>query len=146
MTTPVTWTAAARDDVLEIVDYIATHSPINAGKILDRLEARAASLDQFPGRGRISPEVRHLGITSIRELIENPWRIVYEYSGQEREVLIVGVFDGRRDLQSVLLERLLRLSQEDEHGGREWTIDEINAEIAAARKERKQGIRKPKKS
>ena len=146
MTVPVTWTAAARADVLEIVDYIATQAPMNAVKVLERLEARTASLDQFPGRGRVSPEIRRLGITSIRELIETPWRIVYEYSGQEREVLIVGVFDCRRDLQSVLLERLLRLTQEDERGGREWTLEEINEEIAAARKERKQGKRKPKKS
>lgn len=146
MTIAVTWTAAAREDVLEIIDYIATHSPMNAEKILDRLEERAASLDQFPGRGRVSPEVRHLGITSIRELIDKPWRIVYEYSGKEREVLIVGVFDARRDLQSVLLERLLRLSEDDQRGGREWTLDEINAEIAVARKERKQRKGKPKKS
>ncbi len=137
---PVKWIASARQDVLEIVDYIASDAPINAAKILERLEARAASLNRFPERGRVTPELRHLGISSIKELIENPWRIVYEYSGSE--VLIVGVFDSRRDLQSMLLERLLRLGETVQKPHREWTLDEINAEISASRRERGQRKRR----
>ncbi len=41
-----------------------------------------------------------------RELIEGPWRIVYRYD--ERSVFVVSVLDGRRDLSSLLLERLVR--------------------------------------
>ena len=41
----VAWSEAARDDLLEIVDYIASHSPVNAERILDRLERRASTLE-----------------------------------------------------------------------------------------------------
>lgn len=140
---PVNWIASARQDVVEIVDDIASDAPMNAAKVLERLEARATSQDRFPERVRVTPELRHLGITSIRELIENPWRIVYEYSGSE--VLIVGVFDTRRDLQSMLLERLLRLSETVQKPHREWTVDEINAEISASRRERRQRKRRVEK-
>ena len=140
---PVNWIASARQDVLEIVDYIASDAPINAAKVLERLEARAASLNRFPERGRVTPELRHLGITSIRELIENPWRIVYEFSGSE--VLIVGVLDSRRDLQSMLLERLLRLGETVPKPHRDWTLDEINAEISVSRRERGQRKRRVEK-
>ena len=116
MTTPVIWSAAARQDVLDIVDYIAVEAPMNAAAILARLQARAASLDHFPGRGRITPELHHIGITSIRELTEKPWRIIYEYSGDDSAVLIIGVFDTRRELQALLLERLLRLPADDTDG------------------------------
>ena len=41
-----------------------------------------------------------------RELIEGSWRIVYRYD--ERSVSVVAVLDARRDLSSLLLERLMR--------------------------------------
>ena len=40
-----------------------------------------------------------------RELIEPPWRIVYRIESES--VLVLGVLDGRRDLKSLLLERLV---------------------------------------
>ena len=103
----VIWSEPARLDVMAIVDYIANDSPINAENVLNRLEARVATLDQFPERGRVVPELQTEGITTIRELIERPWRIVYECDG--RDVTIVGVCDGRRQLQSVLMERFLQM-------------------------------------
>lgn len=92
-------------DVLRIVDYIASDAPMDAERVLERLERSAASLNRFPERGRVVPELRDQGITTIREVIERPWRIVYEYDGTG--VLVIGVFDGRRSLASILMERLL---------------------------------------
>jgi len=103
---PVVWSDPARQDVLGIVDYIASDSPMNAERILDRLEKRAATLDLLPERGRVVPELLMEGITTIRELIERPWRIVYEFDGQA--VTVIGVFDSRRHLQSILMERFLQ--------------------------------------
>ncbi|TVR42780.1 MAG: type II toxin-antitoxin system RelE/ParE family toxin [Planctomycetota bacterium] len=104
---PVAWSQPARLDVLGIVDFIASDSPHNAERILDRLETRAATLDQFPERGRVVSELFLEGITTIRELIERPWRIVYEYDGTA--VTIIGVFDSRRHLHSILMERFLQM-------------------------------------
>lgn len=69
---PVFWSDAARLDLLSIVDYIADQSPENAEHILSRLEQRSESLNRFPERGRVVPELQHQGITTIREIIETP--------------------------------------------------------------------------
>ena len=56
-------------------------------------------------RGRAVPELRSVDVYQYLELIESPWRIIYRVHGDE--VLVVELLDGRRDLESLLLRRLL---------------------------------------
>jgi plasmid stabilization system protein ParE len=86
--------------------YIAADSPMNARNLLAKLRGRATSLDAAPMRGRVVPELARFGIRSWRELVVKPYRIVYRVA--EAEVFVLAVFDGRRDLEDVLLERLVR--------------------------------------
>ena len=102
----VTYGDGARDDILGITDYIARDSAINAGKVLDRLESRIGTLANLPERGRVVPELQWHGISNIREVFEKPWRILYQIRASE--VVIVAVYDGRRQVNDVLLERFLR--------------------------------------
>lgn len=102
----VLWTDAARRDLDAIVDYISEDSVENALSVLERLEARAGALGTTPERGRKVPELAALDVHHYRELIERPWRILYRVEGHR--VLVVGVLDGRRDLASLLIERLVR--------------------------------------
>jgi len=102
----VSWTDTAKADLLAIVEFIAADSSANALQVLDRLELRAASLEEHPDRGRLVPELQAIDVSHYRELIEKPWRLNYRVSG--RRVLVLAVLDGRRDLQSLLLERLVR--------------------------------------
>ncbi len=102
----VTYSDGAKEDILGIVDYIAHDSVINADKVLARLEKRIRTLDLLPERGRIVPELQWHGMTSVREIIEKPWRILYQITGDE--VLVVAVYDSRRHLNDVLMERFLR--------------------------------------
>ena len=96
----------ANDDILAITDYIARDSSINANKVLDRLEHRIGTLTTLPECGRVVPELQWHGISSIRDVFEKPWRILYEISANQ--VVIVAIYDGRRHLNDVLLERFLR--------------------------------------
>jgi toxin ParE1/3/4 len=102
----VCWTATARQDLDAIIDYIAADSVENALSVLDRIEESARSLELTPERGRIVPELRAADVYQYRELIERPWRILYRID--TARVLVLAVLDGRRDLGSLLLERLLR--------------------------------------
>lgn len=102
----VLWTEEAVQDLEEIVRYIAADSPVNARKLLAKLRGRADSLDATPMRGSVVPELAHFGIRSWRELVVKPYRIVYRVG--EADVFVLAVFDGRRDLEDVLLERLVR--------------------------------------
>lgn len=105
----VHWTEQAVRDLEEIVAYVAADSPGNARKLLKRLESRAEALDVAPLRGRVVPELARFGIRGWRELLVKPYRIVFRVG--ENEVWVLAVFDGRRDLEDVLLERLVRSSE-----------------------------------
>ena len=102
----VQWAEAAATDLEELVSYIAVDAPINAHKVLARLKGKADTLELSPLRGRVVPELRQYGIRTYRELLVKPYRIVYRVA--EKTVYVLAVCDGRRDLEDMLLERLLR--------------------------------------
>ena len=102
----VRWAEAAKLDLERIVRFIAEDNPSTALAVLERIEGRCLGLDVMPRRGRIVPELRAVGVQTYRELIEGPWRIVYRYDAHY--IYVTAVLDVRRDLTSVLLERLAR--------------------------------------
>jgi plasmid stabilization system protein ParE len=102
----IEWADMARDDLRAIVFHIAKDSPAAASAVAERLELRASKLAVLSTRGRIVPELRCVGDTRYRELIETPWRIIYLVDG--RTVQVVAVVDGRRDLREWLHEQAAR--------------------------------------
>ena len=52
------------------------------------------------------PELALFGFSVWRESIVNPYRVIYRVEGDR--VYVLAVFDGRRDLEDLLLGRLLR--------------------------------------
>jgi len=102
----IVWTDSARTDLEAIVDFIAEEDPRNALRILERLEKRARALRRFPERGRVVSEMRTLDVFLYRELIERPWRLICRFD--DKRVYVLAVLDSRRELTSLLLERLAR--------------------------------------
>lgn len=102
----VLWTDTARLDLQSLLEYIAEQDPAAAVQVLDRIERKALTLEALSQRGRIVTELREVGVMHYRELIERPWRIVYRMDASR--ILVLAVLDSRRDLQSLLLERLIR--------------------------------------
>ena len=102
----VWWTHTAQQDLTEIIEYIAQDSIADALSILHKLETKVALLITLPNRGRIVPELLHTGISQYRELISAPWRIIYRVESQR--VMVLAALDSRRDLQTVLLNRIAR--------------------------------------
>ena len=101
----VYWTPTALQDLASILSHIAAEKPA-AAVVIDKLEARAESLGTLTPRGRTVPELREIGVHQYRELIERPWRLIYTVEAER--VAVVAVLDARRDLQALLLERLIR--------------------------------------
>ena len=102
----VVWTEVAAGDVERIAAYLTAESPLRAATIIDRIVERAESLASLPNRGRVPPELRTVGDRTWRELQEPPWRILYRRLVEE--VQIHAVLDGRRSLEDILMERVLR--------------------------------------
>ena len=101
----VQWSDTARDDLATIVRFIAEDDPAQAAIILKRLRQKSTALSRFPKRGRVVPELHTIGIHIYREVVTSPWRIVYRIDSQM--VSILAVLDSRRDLQDLLLQRLI---------------------------------------
>jgi plasmid stabilization system protein ParE len=102
----VRWAPVAIDDVIAIIEHIARDNPGPADQLFDKLKARTNSLERLPDRGRVVPELQALGVRFLRELVIAPYRVLYRIEGGN--VNIVAVFDGRRNLEDILLERALR--------------------------------------
>jgi len=101
----VKWTAIAEQDLTAIIEYVSTDSVSAALQLLNSLQAKALSLAHFPQRMRVVPELAAQGIERYRELIVSPYRIFCSIHGMT--VYVIGVFDGRRDVEELLLQRLM---------------------------------------
>jgi toxin ParE1/3/4 len=99
-------TDAAARDLEELYDYIAGHdSPRKADHVLDQIEKAFFKLSEFPERGNYPKELLALGIREYREIFFKPYRIIYRVI--DKNVYILLIVDGRRDMQSLLQRRLL---------------------------------------
>jgi addiction module RelE/StbE family toxin len=103
---PVFWSQAAKNDLLQIIDYIAEDAPQTAVKILDTLESKTNRLSRFPKSGRIIPELKRHNVYKYRELIHAPWRVFYKI--EEKRIFVLAVVDSRRNIEDLLLRRQLR--------------------------------------
>lgn len=93
-------------DVEDIVDYVAVHDSLGAAeKLYSKLETSVGSLVTSPKRGRIVPELRAEGLEMYRELVVSKYRVLFRVRG--REVVLLGVLDGRRDLAELLIQRAM---------------------------------------
>ncbi len=106
MTFTVLLTEDAAVDLEDIYSYISKHdSPQKAEYVLDQIESKFVSLRKMPERGVYPKELSDLGIREYREIFFKPYRIIYRVSGDN--VYVYLIVDGRRDMQTLLLRRLL---------------------------------------
>ena len=102
----VVWTEVASQDVERLAGYLGDEAPLRADHILERIISRGESLESSPSRGRRPPQLRSVGDRTWREVHEPPCRLIYRLVGGAVE--IHAVLDGRRDLDDILLERILQ--------------------------------------
>jgi toxin ParE1/3/4 len=95
-------------DLEELHKYITEHDgPEKADYVLDRIEAAMDGLSEFPERGSYPKELLSLDIREYREVLFKPYRLIYRVIGEA--VYIYLIADGRRDMQSLLQRRLIRV-------------------------------------
>ncbi|NOY90341.1 MAG: type II toxin-antitoxin system RelE/ParE family toxin [Deltaproteobacteria bacterium] len=97
----------AEADLAALVDFIAVNDNVtDALRVEARILAALTKLESAPRIGRIVPELQRQGVSQYREIVESPWRIMFRVV--KREVRVVAIIDGRRDVYSTLHERLRR--------------------------------------
>ena len=95
----------AEIDINEIVSYYLQKNRDVALELYKRIKNRILELDNLPNKGRIVPELDKNGIHEFRELIEGNYRIVY--SIHEMRVHILAVVDSRRNLDDILINKVI---------------------------------------
>jgi len=99
--------ADAEEDIFSIYKYVATNDSIQKAEILlGNIEEKISNLSELANRGHIPPELEQIGIYEYREIHFKPYRIIYQII--ESDIYVHCVLDGRRDLEDLLQERLLR--------------------------------------
>ncbi len=103
----VSVTAGAKGDLRSLHrNILRRRSRAEADALLDDLLDRAESLRTFPERGSVPPELEEVGLSGYRQIRFGRIRLVYLVRGDAVFILLVA--DVRRDLQSLLRDRLLR--------------------------------------
>lgn len=87
----------AETDSDDIVEYISRDSKFYASSFVQEILDAGYSLRAFPYRGRVVPELNN---NKIRELLIKEYRLIYEV--QEKEVFVIAIVHGRRDLNSLV--------------------------------------------
>jgi len=99
---------AARD-LDELYDYISLHdAPQKADYVLGQIErafSKLSKFPKFPERGAHPKELLALGILEYREIYFKPYRIIYRV--MDKNVYVLLIANGRRDMQTLLQRRLL---------------------------------------
>lgn len=97
----------AKQDLKEIFIYVTINDGLNAAnKLLDDIESVCFKLEKLPERGHVPLELRQTGIKKYLEIHYKSYRIIYEID--KSVIYIHTILDGRRNIQEILSERLLR--------------------------------------
>jgi len=99
-------TRGAEIDLEALYDFVKDNrSAEQADVLLDRLLAAIETLETFPLRGSVPKELDVLGIREFRQILVEPYRLIYRVGG--KTVFVMVIADGRRDMQALLERRLL---------------------------------------
>jgi len=82
----VYWTENAIGHLVNIYEYIAVNSPTYGRRMVDRITRRSEQIAEQPLSGKKVPEY---DAEDIRELIENPYRIIYRVKPDRIDVVAV---------------------------------------------------------
>jgi len=97
-------TASAERDLDELHRYVADgDGPVKADRLIDEIASICANLSSFPLRGNAPKELRVLGMAEFREVHFQAYRVT------DATVVVHASLDGRRNTQTLLRQRLLRV-------------------------------------
>ena len=89
------WSPAARDDLHDIIVFIARDNPNRAMSFGYELISETDHLQEFPELGRIVPEYRS---DNIREIVFRLYRIVYRVDHERKLCQIARVWHSARGI------------------------------------------------
>lgn len=96
MAQKVIWTVSAYHDLQNIVAFISEDSMYYAMTFYDDVMDKAQTLNEFPHRGRVVPEMDD---PNMRELFIHRYRLIYKVTNDA--VIITTIIHGARDYKNM---------------------------------------------
>ena len=97
----------AKEDMREIFYYVSINDSLEiANKLLVKIEETCYKLERLSERGHIPEELKTAATKKYLEIHCKPYRIIYEI--KKDLIYIHSVLDGRRNVQEILSDRILR--------------------------------------
>jgi plasmid stabilization system protein ParE len=104
----IEWTPDGIDSFNEILAYyMDTAGEKTANTIYDKIIKKIELLKMEEVKTRQSQELKDIGIFDIYELVINPWKVYFKISGDNKKVHILFVLDGRRNLEEILISKVI---------------------------------------
>ena len=80
----IVWSPTARRRTAEAIEFVARDRPLAALDWYEGLVQRIELLRELPEQGRVVPEWYEEG---VREILWEPYRVIYEVSSDEVQIL-----------------------------------------------------------
>lgn len=88
-------TRVARQDLIDIEDYVSEQSPSRTQALINKLLDRITILETLPQAG---PKIPELDNDELRQLVEGSYRILYRIASEET-IYILRFLHNRRQLE-----------------------------------------------
>ena len=104
----IEWTGDGVNSLNEILEYYLDVAGENtANSIYSKIIKKIETLGNEKIKTKQSQELKDIGIFDIFELGINPWIVYYKTSTDNKKAYILFVLDGRRNLEEILISKVI---------------------------------------
>jgi toxin ParE1/3/4 len=102
----INWSKDAGEEFIEIISWYKHNVGKNAAqKIYSKINSQIEKLKDMPGIGKAVQILKDIGVNNYRQIVQDNWIIYYRVEG--RNIYIVSVIDGRRNLEEILYKKII---------------------------------------
>ncbi|MBZ0204141.1 MAG: type II toxin-antitoxin system RelE/ParE family toxin [Ignavibacteria bacterium] len=102
----VEFSESAKSDLFDIYYYVAMNDSFDkADKLMKKIKNKCETLSKMPDRGIRVKEI-YEERPDLMQIFSSPYNIIYKT--ESNSVYVIAILDGRRNLQELLGDRILR--------------------------------------
>jgi plasmid stabilization system protein ParE len=104
----IEWTPDGIDSLNEILEYYRDRAGENTSNtIYDKIIKEIELLQMEEIKTKKTQELMDIGIFDVYLLVIKPWKVYYKISGDNKKVYVLFVLDGRRNLEKLLVSKVI---------------------------------------
>ena len=104
----IEWTPDGIASFNDILEYYRDRAGENiSNTIYDKIMKEIELLESDEIKTKRTQELMDIGISDVYELVIKPWKVYYKISGDNKKAYVLFVLDGRRNLEEILLSKVI---------------------------------------